>query len=218
MTERGRGDSEDVVTHRDWFDNLYIQADAGRAEVPWDREGPNRLLAEWAASHGIRGDGSRALVIGSGLGGDAEYVASLGFATTGFDFAPTAVAEARRRHPGSTVEYRVADLLDPPAEWAGAFDLVVESLTIQSLPRHFRAQAIDRVRRFVAPGGTLLVISGVAEYWQPGPDGPWPLDRAEIESFATDGLDMVRLETPAGIDGDPRWRAELHRPASGPLW
>jgi SAM-dependent methyltransferase len=211
MTERGRADSESVTDHRDWFDTLYTEADAGRAEVPWDREGPNKLFAQWAGEHRVRGDGRRALVVGSGLGSDSEYAASLGFATTGFDFAPAAIEEVRRRFPDSPVDYRVADLLDPPAEWAGAFDLVVESLTVQSLPRHFRAQAIDRVRRFVAPGGTLLVISGIADDWEDGPDGPWPLTRAEIESFAADGLDLVRLETPPGIDGSPRWRAQLHR-------
>jgi hypothetical protein len=37
--------------------------------------------------------------------------------------------------------------------------LVVESLTVQSLPRQLRAAAIARVREVVAPGGTLLVIA-----------------------------------------------------------
>jgi SAM-dependent methyltransferase len=211
MTESGRADSENLAEHRDWFETLYTEADAGRAEVPWDRDGPNKLFAQWAEEHQVRGEGKRALVVGSGLGSDSEYAASLGFATTGFDFAPAAIEEVRRRFPDSPVEYRVADLLDPPDEWTGAFGLVVESLTVQSLPRHFRAQAIDRVRRFVAPDGTLLVISGIADEWEDGPDGPWPLTRADIESFAADGLDLVRVETPPGIDGSPRWRAQLHR-------
>lgn len=209
--ENGRGRSDDPVEHRNWFDSLYTDADAGRAEVPWDREGPNPLIAQWAAEHAIRGDGRRALVVGSGLGSDSEYVASLGFDVTGFDFSPAAIEQVRRRFPDSTVDYRVADLLDPPDELTGAFDLVVESLTVQSLPRVFRDRAIERVRGFVAPGGTLLVVSGMSDNWPDGPDGPWPLDRAEIESFAADGLEFVRLETPPGSDGDPRWRAELRR-------
>lgn len=213
MTEQipGRGESPDLGDHRDWFDTLYAEADAGRAEVPWDREGPNPLFRAWAAEHGIRGDGRRALVVGCGLGSDSEYVAGLGFATVAFDFAPGAIEEVRRRHPSSTVEYHVADLLDPPAEWSEAFDLVIESLTVQSLPRSFRAEAIAHIRRFVAPGGTLLVISGMAEHWEPGPDGPWPLTRAELDTFATPPLDLVRLETPPGTDGTPRYRAELRR-------
>jgi hypothetical protein len=46
-------------------------------------------------------------------------------------------------------------LLDPPAGWRGGFDLVLESLTVQSLPRQLRPAAIARVRELVAPGGTL---------------------------------------------------------------
>lgn len=209
--EDGRGFSDDVADHKNWFEGLYVDADAGRAEVPWDRQGPNPLFAQWATEQAVRGDGRRALVVGSGLGSDSEYAASLGFDVTGFDFSPAAIEQVRRRFPGSAVDYRVADLLDPPAEFAGAFDLVVESLTVQSLPRQFRDDAIARVRGFVAPGGTLLVISGMSDNWADGPDGPWPLTRAEIDSFAADGLDFVRLETPPGSDGDPRWRAELHR-------
>jgi SAM-dependent methyltransferase len=211
MIERGRADSDDLTEHRDWFETLYTDADAGRAEIPWDRDGPNRLFAQWAEEHHVRGEGRRALVVGSGLGSDSEYAASLGFATTGFDFAPAAISEVRRRYPDSPVDYRVADLLDPQAEWTGAFDLVVESLTVQALPQKFRAEAINHVRRFVAPGGALLIIAGIADEWEDGPDGPWPLSRTEIESFA--GLELVRLETPPGIDGSPRWKAELWRPA-----
>src|SRR5262245_44828928 len=103
MTEHGRAGSDDLAEHRDWFDTLYTEADAGRAEVPWDRDGPNKLFAEWAGEHRIRGDGRRALVVGSGLGSDSEYAARLGFATVGFDFAPAAIEEVRRRFPDSPV-------------------------------------------------------------------------------------------------------------------
>ncbi len=45
----------------------------------------------------------RAVVIGCGLGADAEYVASLGFDTTSFDISGTAIRLARQRFPGSAV-------------------------------------------------------------------------------------------------------------------
>ena len=123
----------------------------------------------------------------------------------------TAIDAVERRFPGSPVEYRVADLLDPPPDWDGAFDLVVESLTVQSLPRELRAAAIARVRRFVAPGGTLLVIAAVKDTAADRPDGPWPLTRAEMESFAADGLELLRLQDFRDADAH-RWRAELRRP------
>jgi SAM-dependent methyltransferase len=152
-------------------------------------------------------------VVGCGLGTDAEHIAGLGFETVAFDVAPTAIETARRRFPGSPVRYTVADLLDPPGEWRQAFDLVFESLTVQSLPVEVHAEAIARVRDTVAPGGTLLVVAAARDDG-PVPDGPpWPLTRAEVEAFAGDELRPVRIEQLRGDPGTPpRWRAELARP------
>jgi len=107
----------------------------------------------------------RALVVGSGLGDDAEHVASLGFDTLAFDVSPTAIAN---------------------------------------------------IARTVAPGGTLLVISGAREEGEPVDDPPpWPLTPAEIDAFAAGALRMVGLEKRHNPDF-PRarfWRAEYGRPA-----
>src|SRR4051812_657412 len=116
----------------DWFERLYAEAADGRAEVPWDRAAPSAALVEWF--EGRRGDGRSAVVVGCGYGRDAEFVASLDFSVTAFDLAPTAIAGARERHPSTPVRYEVADLLALPPEWDGAFDLVVESHNVQSLP------------------------------------------------------------------------------------
>jgi SAM-dependent methyltransferase len=135
-------------------------------------------------------------------------VAGLGFATTAFDISETAVRLARERHPATTVRYVVADLLDPPASWPGAFDLVVESNNVQALPRTLRDRAIASVGTLVAPGGTLLVLAAKVD--QPGADGPpWPLTRAEIESFARAGLSIASIEDLPAVDDpfDRRWRA-----------
>ncbi len=119
---------------------------------------------------------------------------------------------ARARHPDSTVDYRVADLLAPPAEWRQAFDLVVESNNVQALPRSLRAPATTAVASFVAPSGTLLVVAAAATAWgEAGP--PWPLTRDEVDAFATGGLREVSVrELPA--EDDPlvvRWRAVFRR-------
>ena len=58
-------------------------------------------------------------MVGCGYGADAEFLALWGFRTTGFDFAPTAIAAARRKYPASKVNYLVADVLDLPREWQG---------------------------------------------------------------------------------------------------
>src|SRR5579871_188451 len=140
-----------------WFEQLYAEAEAGSAVVPWADGEVNPHLTHWAA--GLDGSGKRALVVGCGLGYDAEFLAGLGYAVTGFDVAPTAIERAIRENPGTTVEYVAADLLDLPAAWAGAFDLVVEIYTVQPLYGPVRERALEALQGPVAPGGTLLVIA-----------------------------------------------------------
>jgi SAM-dependent methyltransferase len=197
-----------------WFERLYAAAAQGEAAVPWERGGPHPLLVDWAETRRPSGAGKRALVVGAGLGSDAEYIAALGYRTLAFDVSPTAVGSARDRFPDSRVEYVVADLLRPPADWGAAFDFVFESLTVQSLPRTVRERAIASVGDFVAPGGTLLVISmalGPQDDADAGP--PWPLTRDEVESFAGSGLTLERLDSIPSPDRPAisRWRAELRR-------
>ena len=194
-----------------WFEPLYRAAERGEGQIPWHRGAPQKLVEEWA--RGRDGTGRRALVVGSGTGDDAELVAGLGYATVAFDIAETAVRITRRRFPESGVDYRVADLLDPPAEWGQAFDLVVESITVQSMPIELRATAIAGVSGFVAPGGTLIVYSGIRGDGEEVDGPPWPLTRAEVESFATGGLETVRIDRPEVAPGEPRWLAEFRRPA-----
>jgi SAM-dependent methyltransferase len=195
-----------------WFEPLYRSAAAGQGSIPWDRGGPHPLIDEWAQD--VAGAGRRALVVGSGLGADAELLAERGFEVVAFDVSPTAVASTRERHPDSDVDYCVADLLDPPAGWREAFDLVLESLTVQSMPIAFHAPATAGVAGFVAPGGSLLVVATARQDDTVEPDGPpWPLTRAEIESYCDEGLEPVLIEQ-VRADGVPaRWLAEFLRPA-----
>jgi SAM-dependent methyltransferase len=197
-----------------WFERLYAGAEAGQEVVPWDRGTPHRMLVQWVRARGITGGGRRALVVGCGLGDDAEYVAGLGFDTVAFDISASAIRAARRRYPDSGVRYVAADLFDPPAEWQQAFDLVVESLTLQALPDPPRREAIRRVGQLVAPGGTLMVNARAREEDEdPGEGPPWPLTRAEIEAIAASGLEVVAIEDLHEPEAR-RWRAEFRRPGS----
>jgi len=204
-----------------WFEQLYAEGEAGTAIVPWVLGEPNESLVEWAAgldgTGRLDGQGKSALVVGCGTGDDAEFLAGLGFAVTGFDIAPTAIAAARRLHPGSTVRYEVADLLSLPAEWSGAFDLVVEIYTVQPLYGEVRARALAALRGPVAPGGTLLVIAWATDEDNPVRDPammPWPLTPAELD-VAAGPLRARRIEQFAGqVPALPRWRAEFVRDPS----
>jgi SAM-dependent methyltransferase len=198
-----------------WFERLYAEGVAGRAVVPWVLGVPNESLVEWAAGlpgAGLPGARRRALVVGCGTGEDAEFLAGLGFAVTAFDIAPTAIAAARRRHSPTAVDYLVADLTDLPAEWTGAFDLVVEVYTVQPLYGRVRDLALAALHRPVAPGGTLLVIAMATAEQDPVRDPrqmPWPLTRAEI-GLAGEPLRVHRIEQFTGqVPPLPRWRAEF---------
>ncbi len=200
----------------EWFDQIYAAAAAGAVSRPWSRVTAQVQLAEWSA--GRSGDGRRAVVVGCGLGADAEYLAQRGFRTTGFDVSPTAIAMAKERFPHTAVQYQPADLFDLPADWRGAFDLVVEIFTVQALPLSLRAAACAAVAGLVAPGGTLLVIQMDREKpadaaFLAGPP-PWPLSREELDLFGR-GLELVNLENlAAGAGSYPRrWRAEFVRRA-----
>ena len=91
-----------------WFEQLYAAGRAGSVAMPWSREHPHPVLASWTRERALGGTGLRAVVVGCGLGADAEHVAALGYDTVAFDVSGTAVDLARDRHPGSTVRYVVA--------------------------------------------------------------------------------------------------------------
>lgn len=179
-----------------WFEQIYDAGRAGAVAMPWDRPASPMLLS-WLATNDVIGDGRTAVVVGCGLGENAEELARRGFRTTAFDVAPTAVTVARERHPDSTVDYRVADLFAVPADWCRAFDLVVEAITVQALPPARQAAAAAAVTGLVAPGGTLLVITFVRDGVTAVPleDGPpWPLRREDLRNFSVDGLETVATE------------------------
>ncbi|GIL31979.1 class I SAM-dependent methyltransferase [Actinocatenispora comari] len=195
-----------------WFERLYAAAESGTAVVPWADREPNPLLVDWSRTR--TGHQGRALVVGCGLGDDAEHLAALGYDTVAFDVAPSAVRAARERFAGSPVDYRVADLLDPPADLLGTFDLVFEAYTVQTLQGAARRRAIARFAELLRPGGRLLVIARARDDDDPAGRMPWPLTRTEIDAFAVDGLRPVLVEDLADTSEDPpvrRWRAEFVR-------
>lgn len=196
-----------------WYEEVWSAGARGVVPMPWDRDEPHDLLTRH--TRGFDGTGRRAVVVGAGLGADAEHLAGLGFATTAFDIAPSAVGTARGRHPHSSVDYRVADLLDLPEDLVGSFDLVVEIFTLQALHGSVRQRAVDGVRRLVAPGGSLFVVQVVRDDDEEvSVEPPWLLDRSEMEELAGDGLVEVSLDrvpNPDHPDARDLWRMVLSR-------
>jgi SAM-dependent methyltransferase len=201
MTEKQRARARTIAQQHlatgdalGWFEALYAHAAGDAAIIPWADLMPNPNVISWLDHHQVAGAGRTALKIGCGLGDDAEELARRGFRTTAFDISASAIAWCRRRFPKSPVAYVVADLFRAPIAWRGAFDFVLESYTLHVLPSHLRREALSHIAAFVAPGGTLLVVSRGREPDDPQGDMPWPLTKEELTDFLRCGLREVSFE------------------------
>jgi SAM-dependent methyltransferase len=171
-----------------WFEELYRRADGQWDRIPWADLCANPYLLQWLRGQPTAALRGTALVVGCGVGDDAEALAAAGFAVTAFDVSATAIAGCRARFPESHVEYVVADVLAPPPAWAARFDLVFESYTLQVLPPEARVVTIEKLARLLAPGGRVLVLCRGRDRTDPAGQLPWPLTRAELGLFAAHGL------------------------------
>lgn len=169
------------------FEEIYARAGQDFGAIPWAALAANPALVSWLDQQPAPA-GHHALVIGCGLGDDAEEVARRGYQVTAFDLSPTAIRHCHERFPGSAVDYQVADLFHLPADWDGAFGLVVEIRTLQSLPLPQRADATAAIAATVAPGGRVFVRCLARDDREPPVSRPWPVSRSELRGFIQAGL------------------------------
>lgn len=196
MTETPPTDPDAIL-----FDDVYARSrGADPASVPWAHGAPHPMIQSWlATSPQPSPGGERALVVGSGLGDDAEVLAAMGWDVTAFDVSPAAIAWARERFPKSTVAYHVADVFDLPQDWRRAFDLVLEIHTVQALPVTRRQAVIRAIADTVAAGGELIVVTMTRRPDVPLRGRPWPLTEAELRSFTRYGF----VEQERVVAGEP---------------
>ncbi|MFN0106407.1 MAG: class I SAM-dependent methyltransferase [Bryobacteraceae bacterium] len=170
-----------------WFEALYQQANGDFDTIPWADRAVNPHLAAWCEREGLPRPGDRVLVVGCGLGDDAEYLAAGGALVTAFDLSETAIRWCRQRFPESNVTYQAANLFD----FTGDYDLVVEIYTLQAMPLDLRSRAIAAVGGL---GRELLIVCRGREETDPPGQLPWPLTRADLESLTNIGLSIVKFE------------------------
>jgi 2-polyprenyl-3-methyl-5-hydroxy-6-metoxy-1,4-benzoquinol methylase len=199
-----------------FFEGIYTLARGNADAVPWASLAAHPALVEWLEEEPTVLPGQRALVVGCGLGDDAEELARRGYAVTAFDLSPTAIDWCRQRFPNSEVDYEVADLFGLPGEWAGTFDLVVEIKTLQSLSPSSRVAAATALVALLRPGGRLFVHCLAGRDYERANTRPWPVSRAELHAFVDAGLVEVELrEDHLGRTGELCFRAIYQRPADG---
>ncbi len=97
---------------RGWFEELYQRASGSWGRVPWADLAANPHLVEWLGASEARASGKACLVVGCGLGDDAEALSTAGFSVVAFDISATAIQACRSRFPGSQVEYAMLSLDD----------------------------------------------------------------------------------------------------------
>ena len=177
-----------------WFETLYAEAQGNLDAIPWADRSVNPWLLDWTKRSQLSLQDLRVLVVGCGLGDDAEYLAGLGAKVTAFDLSPTAIDWCRQRFPESQVNYQVVDLFAAPAEWVHGFDLAIEIYTIQALPPNIRPTAIDCIGSFVAANGKLLVVCRGREPEEVCESLPFPLTQEELTRFTDSGLTQGSFE------------------------
>jgi SAM-dependent methyltransferase len=178
-----------------WFEALYAEANGNADAIPWADRGLNYWLSDWIEQSKFVLQDRQILVVGCGLGDDAEYLAQLGAKVTAFDLSQTAIDWCHQRFPESKVNYQVVDLFTAPADWKVSFDLVIEIYTIQALPANIRPQAIVSIGNFVAHNGKLLVVCrGRNPEDLAGDNPPFSLTQTELNRFTDSGLKQVSFE------------------------
>ncbi|MGI8494237.1 MAG: class I SAM-dependent methyltransferase, partial [Pyrinomonadaceae bacterium] len=177
-----------------WFDALYAEAGGDESKIPWADLEPNPNFVAWLEKNPLDGAGKKGIVVGCGLGDDAEELARFDFQVTAFDISPKAIEWAKKIHPETKVNYSVEDLFNLPEKFKNAFDFVLEVYTVQALPVSLREKAIKAIAELVAPDGELLFVGRGGDEGETTETPPFPLRKSELDKFVEYGLSEIEFE------------------------
>ncbi|MDJ0613478.1 MAG: class I SAM-dependent methyltransferase [Rhizobiaceae bacterium] len=193
INQQDREDHRTNPRRDEFFETVYENASGDAAMVPWADLAAKQELADYLSAN--PGKGKCAVDVGCGLGDNAEAMAAAGYETLGFDFSPKAIGWAKQRFSDSPVEYQIGDLFNLPKEWLGAFDLVHECYTLQSIPPETLDETVPAVCSLVTKGGVLLVYTRLRDDGSEVDGPPWPLERTSAGKFSDHGM-VLNTEKP----------------------
>ena len=169
-----------------FFDNAY--RDGGTPT--WDIGRPQGAVVRLATAGHISGS---VLDAGCGTGENALYLAGLGHAVLGVDFAAAAIeraiAKAADRH--LPVEFRVADALDLDA-LGRTFDTVLDVGLFHTFEDAERPRYAPSLGAALRPGGRAFLLC-----WSdrnPFGRGPRRISRREIRATFHDGWQVEAID------------------------
>ncbi|MBI5954131.1 MAG: class I SAM-dependent methyltransferase [Chloroflexi bacterium] len=159
------------------FDLLYF------GSPPWDSGVTPPEVFEFIQAHPT----GRALDIGCGTGTNVITLAKAGWQVTGFDFAPRAIQNARRKVKKADVQ---AELFTDDAtrmkNISGQFDLVLDIGCFHGIPN--KVDYLTQLSRVLAPGGFWLMYGFLAQ----AADSSAPrIDPADLSRISALGLSLL---------------------------
>jgi methyl halide transferase len=170
----------------------YWEARYQTNDMPWEKGAPSPGLVDFLASHLDLTRGT-VCVPGCGTGHDARAWARAGFASHGFDLAPSAIQLAAERTAvaGLTAQFHRTDFLrsDPPFQ----FDWVFEHTLFCAIQPGERDAYVQALLRWLKPNAQYLAVN----YLIPDVDGPpFGTTREEIWQRFSPHFDLLEEWAP----------------------
>lgn len=172
-----------------FWEDLYEHGGDG-----WEMGQPHPALEHWLTiTPPPRG---RVAVPGCGRGHDARLLARHGYDVVGFDFADTAVADARQlaRAEGVELSFEQRDLFTLHRDYTGAFDGVWEYTCFCAIDPRRRAEYVRLMATILKPGGWFLACFFPLRRRGGGP--PFDMSRPELRRLLAPRFRIERAELP----------------------
>lgn len=141
----------------------------------------------------------RVAVPGCGRGHDVRYLRRRGYDAVGFDFSPSAIAEARglAKAEGSAAEFVQRDIFGLARDYANAFDGIWEYTCFCAIDPERRREYVRTVAAILRPGGWLLACFFPLRRRAAGP--PFPVAQTEVRRLLLPRFRIERAYAPRSV-------------------
>jgi len=165
-----------------FFENIYNTKSDNLNSIPWAKLEVNEYLKDYL-NNNANTNNKKALVIGCGIGDDADYLASKGYEVDAFDISPSAINIAKKRFCNKNINFFVQDIFSLPNNMINSYDFVYEGLTIQSINPKFKNELIKIISSLGKKDSHLLLYSNFQDDIDNYDGPPWPLYKRDFALF-----------------------------------
>ena len=165
-----------------FFENVYKNASENLDKIPWATFEANEYLQDFFKNK-QKVTNKKALVIGCGLGDDAQFLSKMGYIVDAIDISPTSIKLAKQRFDNRDINFSVEDIFSLPSNMINNYDFIYEGLTIQSIDPKHRIQLIEIISGLNNTKGELLLYTNYQEDIDTFGGPPWPLYKRDLALF-----------------------------------